>query len=487
MSFATLLDKAMKIASKDSETLAGQIIKKSNTAISQRTVERWRYGESTPRKREYVLQMIKPLRLALKECNALLETAEFGVLDEEEQQEYFPRLKFKPPHKPPHFSCFAYDNYWVGRENLLADLSAKVQGDYRLLMLVGLTGIGKTALGEKLAVDLQESFAHFDRVNFDDEAKLTDFASVASDLLTSWGEPVTPDNRKDTQQLLSRLVKRLRENQHLLLIDSLENILKGNEQEGWSEFKDEWWAKFFQSVLAGEECQSSIILTSQDLPAQITQTASRYQNFFYSQPLRGLESAEQLALFIKIGLDVGTDGSAYLNRIAKAYEGHPLALRTIAGEISSHPFNGNILAYWEKYADEIKEVERAIEEAKAGIRDGADDQFKLHRLTQALRIQVRTRLEKTFERLEREDRNAYLLLCLASIYRCAVPENFWLSHLEDEGCDEEQQKLALGALRNRYLVEEEIDPHHQILLRQHNLIRSVALECLKKLDEEDDW
>jgi hypothetical protein len=75
---------------------------------------------------------------------------------------------------------------------------------------------------------------------------------------------------------------------------------------------------------------------------------------------------------------------------------------------------------------------------------------------------------------------------LASVYRCAVSEVFWLSHLEDEGCDEEQQKLALDALRDRYLVEEEIDLHDQYLLRQHNLIRSVALESLKKLDEEDE-
>jgi hypothetical protein len=400
----------------------------------------------------------------------------------------FPHFKFEPAHKPPPFSCFAYDNCWVGREKLVADLSIKVLGNYRILILVGITGIGKTALGEKLSVDLQEKFSNFDRVNFDDEAKLSDFVSIATELLTSWGEAVTPDNRKDSQLLLSRLVKRLRDNKHLLLIDSLENILIGDEEEGWSEFKDEWWAKFFQSLLAGEDCQSTVILTSQDLPAQITQAASRYQNFFYPQVLRGLESAEQLALFKKTGLNIDIDSEAktYLKRIGEAYEGHPLALRTIAGEIGNQPFYGNVLAYWSKYANEIEEVEKAIQEAKTGIAASKDDKFKLHRYTKALRIQVRSRLEHTFKRLELEIRNAYLLLCLASVYRCAVPETFWLSQLEDEGCDEEQQKLALDVLLDRYLVEEEIDHHHKYLLRQHNLIRSVALECLNKLDEEDD-
>ncbi len=508
-SFAECLDKAMTEVKIANEKLAKAIKNSRAESIDLRTIRRWRHAEKnkkgepyTPREREYILAMIKPLRLAqkgqagLEECNTLLEAADFFVLDGDEQNKYFHDLKDEPPltakpspktEKTP-ISCFAYDKCWVGREKLVTDLSAKALGDYRLLILVGITGIGKTALGEKLAVDLQENWAHFDRVNFDDEAKLKDFSSVASDLLTGWGEPVTPDNRKDTQQLLSRLVKRLRDNQHLLLIDSLENILTGNEQEGWSEFKDEWWPKFFQSVLAGEDCQSTVILTSQDLPAQITQAASRYQNFFYPQVLRGLEGAEQLALFEKTGLVVGieSEGRPYLKRIAEAYEGHPLALRVIAGEIGTKPFDGNVLAYWNRHANEIEKVEKAIEEAKAGITASADDQFKLHRYTQALRIQVRSRLEKAFERLEQEVRNAYLLLCLASVYRCAVPETFWLSQLEDEGCDEEQQKLALDALRDRYLVEEEIDLHDQYLLRQHNLIRSVALESLKKLDEEDE-
>jgi hypothetical protein len=73
------------------------------------------------------------------------------------------------------------------------------------------------------------------------------------------------------------------------------------------------------------------------------------------------------------------------------------------------------------------------------------------------------------------------LLCEASVYRCAVTEEFWLSHLEDWDCDEDQQEAALEVLRSRYLVEEVIE-EDQFLLRQHNLIRSVALEHLKQLD-----
>ncbi|HEW97999.1 MAG: ATP-binding protein [Candidatus Parabeggiatoa sp. nov. 3] len=503
-SFAECLDKAMTEAKLGNDALAKHIAVEDTkgVGISDKTIYRWRSGKiikgnlQIPHKREYILDMIKPLHLAqkgqagLEECNALLQAAGFFVLDGDEQNKYFHELKdetpfkTKPSHKIDKTSIFAYDDCWVGREKWVADLSAKALGNYRLLILVGITGIGKTALGEKLAVDLQNNWTHFDRVNFDDEAKLSDFASVASELLMGWGEAVTPDDSKDPNKLLLRLVKRLRNHQHLLLIDSLENILTGDEQEGWSEFKDDCWPKFFQSFLAAEVCQSLLILTSQDLPTEIEQAGSCYPNLFHPQPLMGLEGDEQLALFGKTGLDVGieSEGRPYLKRIAQAYEGHPLALRTIAGEIGGKPFYGNVLAYWNKYANEIEEVEKAIEEE---TKEGRD-KFKLHSYTKALRKKLHSRLQKTFERLERDVRNAYLLLCLASVYRCEVPESFWLRHLEYEGCDKEQQQVALDALRDRYLIEEETNNQNEIRLRQHNLIRSVALECLKKLDEEDE-
>jgi hypothetical protein len=71
-----------------------------------------------------------------------------------------------------------------------------------------------------------------------------------------------------------------------------------------------------------------------------------------------------------------------------------------------------------------------------------------------------------------------MLLCLGSVYRRPVPETFWLKPLERLGFNEDKQRVVLDALRDRYLVEEEII-NDDLLLRQHNLIRSVALIHLK--------
>jgi len=378
----------------------------------------------------------------------------------------------------------AYDNYWVGRAGLISELSIKLREECPVLILTGITGIGKTALAERLIIELQEDWTEFGRINFDIEEKTTDFFSVAIELLSEWGEMITQEQRKNPQKLLDILVKYLQEHRCLILFDSMEEILKGNEENGWSDFEDVWWIKFFQR-LAEKYCQSKFILTSQDMPGQLAVKSSRYPNFLYCQSLTGLDEQEQLEFFRKTELEIATESSSkdYLVRIGMAYEGHPLALRVVAGEIGNKPFSGNVVAYWNKYGYEIVEVEKAIKEAKQG-KTTHKDKLHLHKYTRELRRHVRVRIEKTFNRLKQDVYYAYVLLCEVSVYRCPVPEDFWLSHLEDWDYNKEQQKMALDTLRDRYLVEDKIE-NNQCLLRLHNLIRSVALEQAKKLDNEE--
>ncbi|MBD1827310.1 ATP-binding protein [Microcoleus vaginatus GB1-A2] len=376
-----------------------------------------------------------------------------------------------------------YDDAWVGREILIQQLSDRVNSSCRVLLLVGITGIGKTALAEKLVEELRGDWTEL-RDNFEDEKKALDFASVALQWLEKWRETVPKDERKP-EQLLRRLVKRLRENRYLILIDSIEYLLTGNEEDGWGDFADEWWGKFFVSLLAESSCQSRFILTSQDLPTKFEAECDRYKNLWYCQLLKGLEIPEQVALFQKAELEGDLElPHSPLRVIGEVYDGHPLALRTIAGEIKGS-YGGKVRAYWKDNSRYIEEVKKAINEARnEGIVQGDEDRWQLASYTKVLRRKIKERIEKTFERLKNDVYDAYLLFCMASTYRCEVKENWWLINLEDEGYSEEQQKAAMQTLRDRYLVEDGgIDDEDNRLVGQHNLIRSVAIAHRLQLPE----
>jgi pimeloyl-ACP methyl ester carboxylesterase len=389
---------------------------------------------------------------------------------------------------------FGYDKHWVGRKKLIAELTIKVQDECRVLLILGLTGIGKTALAEKLALDLEDWLEgdwknRFRRANFDYFDKPTDFVTVATRWLEEWGEKLTPEESKP-ERLLPRLVKRLCDNRILVVIDSLERLLTGNEEEGWGDFADEWWEKFFFQILSAESCESRIIVTSQDLPIQLDNT--RYQNFLHRHVLFGLDENEQEALFEITGFDVSEDAleKTILLRLGKAYKGHPLVLRVILGEITAD-FQGNVQAYWEEVSTKIVEVETAIAETEADATKivGSQDEWQLHKLTRQVRGQVnKERLHSVFYRLSTQVNDAYILICASSVYRIPVQKEGWtmqlsalVKRLEKQECSQQRQEKALEELDKRFLVDKSYNHNNKRMLGQHNLVRSVALEHQKVL------
>lgn len=387
--------------------------------------------------------------------------------------------------KIPYFSQF--DAAWVGRDNLTSEVIKRLNGNCRIFIIEGITGIGKTALAECLADrlyvgHLQNNWQFFLLDRFDVDTKSTDFTSAASRWLEEWGEMI-PENGRQNEILTQRVLKKLKSNPYLIILDSFEFLLEGNEDEGWGQFKDNNWVTFFENLLDGD-CKSRIIITTQESPRQLNQ---KYKGtLWYSLVLKGLTESEQLDLFQRLGLEVyGNESNrAYLLRIGSVYEGHPLALKIIAGEVREPRYKGNLSTYWEEHGAEIEEVEKALKEAsEKGLVGSKDDTWRLENFSKNLRERVKKRIDITFARLKNESYNAYYLLCTSSLYRIAVKRAWWMEHLDDLGCDQDEKESAFDILEDHFLVEWE---DGSALVRLHNLIRSLALKHLRELEEEEN-
>jgi hypothetical protein len=369
------------------------------------------------------------------------------------------------------------ENFWVGRCSLINKLSTKLRGNCRVLVLTGITGIGKTALAYQLSkISKGEGFRRERPLNFDNDIS-QDFVSVAAELLICWGEVVTAGERKNIAQLTDRLLRQLQNHPYLVQIDSLESLLCGDEATGWNNFQDDLWIRFFHKLIELPDCQSRFIVTSQEFPNQFQELCS--PEYHYCENLIGLELLERLELFLRTGIEIEPESSnrLLLGRIGTAYEGHPLALLLIAGEILSDDFSGNVSAYWEQYGSEIEEIEKL--NTKEQI-ESENDKIRLYRIKR-LKDEVKKKVENSFKRLTQDLPDAYVLLCAGAVYRRSVPKRAWFKGLEHLEYSENRLLVAMEALKDRYLVELESFIGEEELHRQHNLIRSIALEHNKKM------
>ncbi|MEM7772701.1 MAG: toll/interleukin-1 receptor domain-containing protein [Cyanobacteria bacterium P01_A01_bin.37] len=227
------------------------------------------------------------------------------------------------PQSPIDSSRFTPSIYtpttWVERTHITTKLLHILQGNCRILALVGITGIGKTALAERLVAQLtntsnipvgahsrapiqdalQSDTKPFRRLNLDDGGMTPEFASSGAALLRSLGHEPTVDDQKDPQNLLNHILTVITQRPCRLQIDSMERLLRGNDQEGWSEFCDPLWLELFQRLLTASDCQSQIILTTQDIPENLAYEGSRYDALWHCEPIRGLDEAEQLEFVCK--------------------------------------------------------------------------------------------------------------------------------------------------------------------------------------------
>ncbi len=298
----------------------------------------------------------------------------------------------------------AYSGLWVGREALVNKLSAQLRGDTRLLSIVGIAGIGKTELARYLAGSLTAEGYNCIHLNCDSTTPPT-LASIAHALLKQSNQP-------GLNLSIPRLIEHLQQHKYLFIIDALESLLLDDVVTGYSRFKNPLWRVFFQSILAADSCSSRFIFTSQSIPNELETLGESWLGRSHTQVITGLSPTAQLDLFAQLGLFPLPNSAehGYLTQIGLAYDGHPLALKAIAQDITTD-FGNNIAAYWN--------------ECQSHIDSQRTEQITtLHSHSRALRRRLQPKLERSLLRLSTHIPLAYRLLYAG----CVVGESSKLSH-----------------------------------------------------------
>jgi WD40 repeat protein len=278
----------------------------------------------------------------------------FGlVLDLQDYQDRACSEAVAPPPSNCHWGEAPDVSVFYGRERELTTIGNWVETEgCRLVTLLGMGGIGKTALVTKLADRLQGQFT---TVVWRSLRNAPELAGLLADLLQlfSQGRSVALPQSSSAERI-SQLLDLFDRHRCLLVLDNVEAILQGgganagSYRPGYADY-----GELFERIGTSVH-QSCLLLTSREQPGNIGYLAAD------RLPLRiltlvGLDASGSDRIFDLKELSATSSGRS---RLVEIYTGNPLALKIVATTIAEL-FAGDIdefLAAETFIFDEIREL-----------------------------------------------------------------------------------------------------------------------------------
>ncbi len=331
---------------------------------------------------------------------------------------------------------------FFGRDAELVTLDRWISRDRcRLVLLLGMGGIGKTALSIKIAQKLQDKFEFVFWRTLRNAPPLDEFLAEAIQFISRKQETKLPENAGEK---ISLLLKYLRRGRCLLALDNAESILERNSQPSDSQYRQgyEGYGQLFQ-VIGSTEHQSCLIITSREKPGEISLLEAEKLAVRCLQ-IKGLQQAQGKEIFATKGSFNGTetDWELLFNR----YGGNPLALNIVAAYIQDF-FAGN------------------LSEFLAALQEGLFIFYDIRQL-----------LEQQFQRLNNLQQQIMYWL---AIVRQPIDLNQLRSNLVDPISNEELL-AALTVLKNRSLIE----ANNQKFSQQPVLMEYTISELIENIQTE---
>ena len=216
---------------------------------------------------------------------------------------------------------------FYGRNSELATLKKWIEIDRcRLVGVLGMGGIGKTALAVKIAQQLQNQFEY---VIWRSLRNAPTLETLLRELISFLSEG------RETEGEIKLLLECLRSSRSLVILDNVETILLSGDRAGKYRPGCENYAQLFR--LIGETAHSScLIFTSREKPAEVATTEG------INLPVRSLQlkgSPEAARKLIQVK---GLSGSEEQEQnLCEGYGNNPLALKIVASSIQDL-FGGDI-------------------------------------------------------------------------------------------------------------------------------------------------
>jgi len=219
------------------------------------------------------------------------------------------------------------DSIFYGREEKLMELQKYfLNQPRRLLMLLGLGGIGKTTLAVK---SVEQNFDKFKYVIW----RSLSNAPLLQELLSDISRFLSED--KETSRNITQLIdKYLRKYKCLIVLDDWEAIMSSGTSAGKYRDGYEDYGILIKRIVEASH-QSCLVLISREKPIDIDQEP---ENCFAIEKLRGLPNEEAQKILTENNLQGSKNDR---EELVKRYKGNPLALKIVCGNVKTL-FNGDI-------------------------------------------------------------------------------------------------------------------------------------------------
>jgi AAA ATPase domain len=207
----------------------------------------------------------------------------------------------------------------------------------RLVAILGMGGIGKTALTVKLVEQLQAS--GFEQIIWRSLRNAPPLTNLLADLLQFFRDRQQQADRgvKTVSAQIAEPIQYLRQSHCVVVLDNMESILQGKERAGMYRAGDEEYGELLRQVGESRH-QSCVILTSREKPKDIALLEGK-NNVVKSIALAGIDDRSARSIMEQRGI-LATDPSQWQD-LAHHYAGNPLALKMVSA-VAIELFGGNL-------------------------------------------------------------------------------------------------------------------------------------------------